>query len=51
MLGKSALAALLCLPLLANDDVITGKVVRVGVADGDTITVLDSSNMQYKIGS
>lgn len=31
----------------ANADTITGRVV--GVADGDTITVLDSTNTQFKV--
>ena len=42
-----ALAILLCLALPVHAGIITGKVVRV--ADGDTITVLDSSNTQNKI--
>lgn len=32
---------------LANAATITGRVV--GVADGDTVTVLDASNTQHKI--
>jgi endonuclease YncB( thermonuclease family) len=32
---------------IAQADLITGRVV--GVADGDTITVLDNTNTQYKI--
>lgn len=32
---------------IANADTITGRVV--GVADGDTITVLDSTNTQFKV--
>lgn len=38
---------LLALPLTCLGDVIVGKVV--GVSDGDTLTVLDSGNRQYKI--
>jgi endonuclease YncB( thermonuclease family) len=38
---------LLLLAGLANGATITGKVV--GVSDGDTITVLDSSKTQHKI--
>lgn len=38
---------LLELPLTCFGDVIVGKVV--GVSDGDTLTVLDSGNRQYKI--
>ena len=44
----SALATLLCIasaPLAAQT--VTGKVVRV--ADGDTITVLDSAKAQHKV--
>src|SRR5262245_3710588 len=37
----------LCLSVAAQPTTITGKVV--GVADGDTITVLDASNTQHKI--
>lgn len=33
----------------ANAEILTGRVV--GVADGDTITVLDNTNTQYKIRS
>jgi endonuclease YncB( thermonuclease family) len=44
---KYLLAALLCLSLLAHAETITGRVIQV--ADGDTVTVLDSSNTQYKI--
>lgn len=40
-------ALLLCLALPAYADILTGKVVRV--ADGDTVTILDSSNQQRKI--
>lgn len=40
-------ALMLALPLTCLGDVIVGKVV--GVSDGDTLTVLDSGNRQYKI--
>ena len=42
----SAIAALL-LTFTASADVLMGKVV--GVSDGDTITVLDASNVQHKV--
>jgi len=35
------------LPCLALADTLEGKVI--GVTDGDTVTVLDASNMQWKI--
>ncbi len=35
------------IPIFAQAEIINGKVV--GVSDGDTITILDSSNTQYKI--
>lgn len=38
---------LLSMPLTCLSDAIVGKVV--GVSDGDTLTVLDSGNRQYKI--
>lgn len=38
---------LICLANIAWASTITGRVV--GIADGDTITVLDASNTQYKI--
>lgn len=38
---------LFSMPLACLGDVIVGKVV--GVSDGDTLTVLDGSNRQYKI--
>ncbi len=38
---------ILCLPIAAQQKTITGKVV--GVSDGDTITVLDSSKRQHKV--
>jgi endonuclease YncB( thermonuclease family) len=41
------LAVILVLALHANADTVTGKVV--GVADGDTITVLDDARIQHKI--
>jgi len=41
------LAALLALTLTAHAATITGRVV--GVADGDTITVLDADKVQHKI--
>ncbi len=44
---RNFIAILLALALPAWADTITGKVV--GVADGDTITVLDASNQQHKI--
>lgn len=42
-----ALVLLCALTALARADVIRGRVV--GVADGDTITVLDASNSQHRI--
>jgi endonuclease YncB( thermonuclease family) len=39
--------ALAVLTTTSNADTLTGRVV--GVADGDTLTVLDASNTQYKI--
>lgn len=44
---KSIFAALLCLSLTAQAEYLTGRVIRV--ADGDTITILDSSDTQHKI--
>ena len=38
---------LLTLACTANAETVTGRVV--GVADGDTITVLDADKMQHKI--
>jgi len=38
-------AALYCAPLVA--ETLTGRVV--GIADGDTLTLLDSSNRQHRI--
>lgn len=40
-------AALLLTTLTCQAEIITGRVV--GVADGDTVTVLDQSNTQHKI--
>jgi len=40
-------AVLLTLALAVNAETITGRVV--GVADGDTITVLDANKVQHKI--
>ncbi len=40
-------AVLLTLALAANAETITGRVV--GVADSDTITVLDADKVQHKI--
>lgn len=47
MIRSILLSLLLVLPLACLGDVIVGKVV--GVSDGDTLTVLDSGNRQYKI--
>jgi len=44
---KSISILLLCLPLLANSAELSGRIVKV--ADGDTITILDTSNTQHKI--
>lgn len=41
------IAALLILPILSFADVLQGRVV--GIADGDTVTVLDVTNTQFKI--
>lgn len=41
------IAALLILPILSFADVLQGRVV--GIADGDTVTVLDATNTQFKI--
>ena len=43
----STLALLLALACAANAETVTGRVV--GVADGDTITVLDTDKVQHKI--
>ncbi len=42
-----ALCVLVVLSLAAFADTLTGKVVKV--ADGDSITVLDSTNTQHRI--
>lgn len=48
VLGKSLIAAfLVLLPSLASAQTLTGKVV--GIADGDTLTLLDSTNAQHRI--
>lgn len=47
MIRSILLSLLLALPLTCLGDVIVGKVV--GISDGDTLTVLDSGNRQYKI--
>lgn len=48
---RQNLTALLCivlvLPMCAWADIISGRVI--GVAGGDTITLLDSNNVKYKI--
>ena len=44
---KYVFAALLCISLSAHAGILTGKVVRV--ADGDTLTILDSAQQQHKI--
>ncbi len=41
------LGLLVCLSLAAFADTLTGKVVKV--ADGDSITVLDNTNIQHRI--
>ncbi len=41
------LCFLVYLSLTASADILTGKVVKV--ADGDTITVLDTTNTQHRI--
>ena len=38
---------MVCLILTLKAETLTGKVVRV--ADGDTLTVLDTSNTQHKV--
>ena len=40
-------ALVLALACTANAEIVTGRVV--GVADGDTITVLDADKVQHKI--
>ena len=44
---KAFVCLLVALACSAHAETITGRVV--GVADGDTITVLDSDNVQHKI--
>ncbi len=44
---KALVCLLLALACTANAETITGRVV--GVADGDTITVLDANKVQHKI--
>jgi len=44
---KALVCLLLALACTANAETITGRVV--GVADGDTITVLDADKVQHKI--
>lgn len=44
---KIIFIALLCSINVANANTLSGKVV--GVADGDTVTVLDEHNTQYRI--
>jgi len=41
------LSLILSFSAIAHAETITGRVV--GVSDGDTLTVLDASNTQYKI--
>ncbi len=45
--GVIALCFLVFLSLTASADILTGKVVKV--ADGDSITVLDNTNIQHRI--
>lgn len=44
---RTLFAFLLLLPIWASADLLLGRVV--GVADGDTVTVLDAAKVQYKI--
>ena len=44
---SALLLAALAVPIQASADTLQGRVV--GVTDGDTITLLDASNTQYKI--
>ncbi|UUZ67376.1 thermonuclease family protein [Polaromonas sp. P2-4] len=46
-MSKLLLALLLALTVTVNAEIITGRVV--GVADGDTVTVLDADKVQHKI--
>lgn len=47
LLQKILVYILYVLPLLGISQSITGKVIRV--ADGDTVTLLDSTNTQIRI--
>ena len=47
MMGKALACLLLALACAAHAETVTGRVV--GVADGDTITVLDADEVQHKI--
>jgi len=47
MICKLLLVFLILTANLVNAEILTGKVV--GIADGDTITILDQSNNQHKI--
>ena len=47
MMSKAVICLLLALACDAHAETVTGRVV--GVADGDTITVLDADNVQQKI--
>lgn len=44
---KSILSLLLILPILLSAKTLTGKIVKI--QDGDTVTLLDNTNTQYKI--
>ncbi len=46
-IGVVGFCLVLLLPITASADSLTGKVVKV--ADGDSITVLDSINTQHRI--
>jgi len=47
MMNKALVCLLLALGCAAHAETVTGRVV--GVADGDTITVLDADKIQHKI--
>jgi endonuclease YncB( thermonuclease family) len=47
MMSKALVCLLLALACAAHAETVTGRVV--GVADGDTITVLDADKVQHKI--
>jgi len=47
MMSKALVCLLLALACVAHAETVTGRVV--GVADGDTITVLDAEKVQHKI--